>query len=152
MSRKLSDLASVAEIVGTVAVVISLIFVVRSIDQNTRAIEAAEANNIWQAWRQTAQLPVINNAEFAAVYAKAWNSQPLTEVEQIQWDRFLGAQIDIWAQLFDLHSSGLISQDLWNYWDTGFVQGWTAGHDDMWRRYRGAYDTDFQAHIDSNTR
>ena len=41
--------ASIAEVVGTIAVVISLVFVVLSIKQNTRAIEAAEMNNIWAA-------------------------------------------------------------------------------------------------------
>jgi hypothetical protein len=151
MNRKISDWASVAEIIGTVAVVVSLVFVVRSIDQNTKAIEAAEANNIWQAWRETAQLPVINNADFAAINSKVLNSQPLTDVEQIRWDKHMSAQIDIWAQLFDLQRNDLISQELWKYWDDGFVQDWGAGHESIWQRIRGAYDPDFQAHVESNT-
>ena len=152
MSPKVSEWASVAEIIGTVAVVISLVFVVRSIDQNTRAIEAAEANNVWQAWREVAQLPVIGNADFAKINAKALNSQPLTNVEQIRWDRYMAAQIDIWAQLFDLRSSDLISQGLWNYWDRGFAQAWGAEHESIWQKIRGAYDPDFQAHVESNLR
>lgn len=150
MSRKVSDWASVAEIIGTVAVIVSLVFVIRSIDQNTKAVEAAEANNIWQAWRQTAQLPVVENADFAAIHAKVLNSQSLAEVEQIRWDRYMAAQIDIWAQLFDLHSNDLISQDLWNYWDHGFVQAWGAQHKAIWQKVRGAYRPDFQAHIESS--
>ena len=40
---------TIAEIAGTVAVIVSLSFVIRSIDQNTRAFETAEADNIWEA-------------------------------------------------------------------------------------------------------
>ena len=61
--------AAIAEIAGTVVVIVSLLFVIQSIDQNTKAIEAAEANNIWAAWREVGIMPVINNPEFAAVYA-----------------------------------------------------------------------------------
>jgi hypothetical protein len=150
MNRKISDWASVAEIIGTVAVVVSLVFVVRSIDQNTKAIEAAEANHIWQAWRETAQLPVINNASFAVIRAKVLNAQPLSDVEQIQWDTYMAAQIDIWAQLYDLRSSDLISQDLWDYWDSGFVQAWDVERQNTWQRIRDAYSPDFQAHIESS--
>ena len=151
MKSRVAEWASIAEIIGTIAVVVSLVFVVRSIDQNTKAIEAAEANNIWQAWRETAQLPVINSADFAAINAKVLNSESLTEIEQIRWDRHMAAQIDIWAQLYDLRSSDLISQDLWRYWDTGFAQEWGAEHQRIWEGIRGAYDPDFQAHIESSS-
>ncbi len=43
-----------------VAVIVSLGFVVKSIDQNTKAIEAAEANNIWEVWREVAVLPALH--------------------------------------------------------------------------------------------
>jgi hypothetical protein len=150
MKRHLSDWASVAEITGTIAVVISLVFVVKSIDLNTKAVEAAEANNIWQAWRETAQLPLINDATFAAISAKVRSSQPLTEVEQIRWDTFIAAQIDMWAQLFDLQRNGLISQSIWSYWDVGFIEAWSAGHARVWQRNRGIYDPSFQKYVDSN--
>ncbi len=79
---------TIAEIAGTVAVIVSVSFVIRSIDQNTRAIEAAEANNIWEAWREVHVLPVINNPEFAAIYAKVRDSENLSATEQIQWNRY----------------------------------------------------------------
>ena len=150
MKRHLSDWASVAEIIGTIAVVISLVFVIKSIDQNTKAVEAAEANNIWQAWRETAQLPLVNDPSFAAINAKVESSQPLTNVEQIRWDTFIAAQIDIWAQLFDLQRNGLISQNIWSYWDVGFVQAWSDGHSRVWRKNRGIYDPSFQSYVESN--
>jgi hypothetical protein len=149
MNRKVSDWASIAEIVGTIAVVASLVFVIRGIDQNTKAIEAAEANNIWQAWRETVQLPVINDANFALVRAKAQNSETLSDVEQVQWNAYMAAQFDIWAQLFDLRSSDLISQELWRYWDDGFIKAWGAGHEGVWPKIKNAYSSEFRAHVES---
>ena len=142
--------AAIAEITGTVAVIVSLVFVVRSIDQNTKAIEAAEANNIWEAWREVGVLPVINNADFAAVYAKAEGSESLSAAEQAQWDFYQGAQFDIWAQLFDLYRDGLISQKKWDYWDNGYWRNWQQNqYDQAWEQIAGAYDPDFQQYINS---
>jgi len=150
MNQRLSDWSSIADIIGTAAVVISLVFVIRSIDQNTRAIEAAEANNIWQAWREAALLPVINNSEFAEINQKVLSSQPLSDAEQLQWDRYVGGQIDIWAQLYDLRSNGLISEDIWSYWDYGFVRAWDdSGYERIWERNREIYAPEFQTYVDS---
>ncbi len=143
--------AAIAEIVGTVAVVVSLAFVVRSIDQNTKAIEAAEANNIWEAWREVAVLPVINNSEFAAVYAKARGSEILSAVEEVQWNRYQAVQFDIWAQLYDLYTDDLISQEKWDYWDDGYWRGWQRKRfAETWERIGPNYDPDFQQYVNSH--
>lgn len=143
--------AAIAEITGTVAVIVSLVFVVRSIDQNTKAIEAAESNNIWEAWREVGVLPVINNADFAAVYAKAKGSESLSVAEQAQWDFYQGAQFDIWAQLFDLYRDGLISQKKWDYWDDGAWRAWGQGLRQHWEKTGGSnYDPDFQRYVNSH--
>ncbi len=87
-NKSVKKWAAIAEIAGTVAVIVSLVFVIRSIDQNTKAIEAAESNNIWAAWREVGVLPIINNPEFAAVYAKVRDSESHSATEHIQWDRY----------------------------------------------------------------
>ncbi len=143
--------AAIAEIAGTVAVIVSLAFVVKSIDQNTRAIEAAEANNIWEAWREVTILPVMNNPEFAAVLAKVRDSVNLSVTEQIRWNRYQSAQFDIWAQLFDLYKDDLISQEKWGYWDDGYWRGWQKNRfSETWERIGPMYDPDFRQHINSH--
>jgi len=139
-------------LIANAGVLAGIGFLAIEIQQNTAAIEAAEANNIWQAWRETVHLSVINNADFASVRAKAQSSQPFSDAEQIQWDSYMAAQIDIWAQLFDLQSNHLISQELWGYWDDGFMHAWGDHHERVWQRIRGAYNHDFQAHVDSSLR
>jgi len=142
--------AAIAEIAGTVAVIVSLGFVVRSIDQNTKAIEVAESNNICAAWREVGILSAIDNPDFAAVLAKVRNSESLSDVEQIQWDRYQAGGFDIWAQLFDLYKDGLISQEKWEYWDGGYCRIWQRNqYDQAWDQVAGAYDPDYQQYINS---
>lgn len=90
------------------------------------------------------QLPVINDSEFAAIAVKVNSAQSLTDVEQIQWDRYVSAQLDIRAQLFDLHTNDLVSGDLWSYWDYAFSQGWNSGHEGIWQENRFGYHAVFR--------
>lgn len=150
MKLKLADWASVAEIIGTLAVIVSLLLLVRSVDQNTEVITASEANNIWESWRQVAVLPVLNNSQLAEVRSKVMDSQQLSTVEQIQWDVYLSAQIDLFAQLFERRSSGLISEEYWGYWSGGFWAVWeTNDFARIYDRDRDYYSATFKEYVDS---
>lgn len=46
MKSKLSDIASIAEIIGSVAIVVSLIYVGVQVNDSTRAVRSANANDI----------------------------------------------------------------------------------------------------------
>ena len=150
MKLKLAEWANISEIVGTLAVVVSLLLLVRSVDQNTKVITASEANNIWDSWRQIAVLPVLNNAQLADVSSKVLDSQELSIAEQRQWDVYLSAQIDLFAQLFERRNSGLISAEYWDYWENGFWSDWKIR--DFARIYEGSrdyYSDAFKNYIDS---
>ena len=150
---KVRDWAAYAEIIGTVAVVISLVFVVQSIDQNTRAVEAAEMNNIYAGWREAVIVPVLNDPDLADTIAKARAGDALTPGEQIRWDIFVGGKMDNWSQLFNLHENGVISTEVWQGWDGGFWVHWDR--DEMasaWARNREIYGEAFRQHIDTGSK
>ncbi len=121
---KVRDWAAYAEIIGTVAIVISLVFVVQSIDQNTTAIQAAQMNNIYTGWREAVQVPILNDPDLADTIAKARAGDALTPGEQIRWGTFVGGKLDNWSQIFNLHENGLISTEVWQSWDGGFWVHW----------------------------
>ncbi len=149
---KVRDWAAYAEIIGTVAIVISLVFVVQSIDQNTRAVEAAQMNNIYAGWREAVIVPILNDPDLADTIAKARAGDALTAGEQIRWDMFIGAKMDNWSQMFNLHENGLISTEVWQGWDGGFWVHWDR--DEMastWARNRGIYGEAFRQHIDTGS-
>jgi hypothetical protein len=61
----LSEWASAAEIVGAFAVVVSLVFVIASVDRNTAAITAQVGDASYEAIREL-NLNLLNNPEFSA--------------------------------------------------------------------------------------
>jgi hypothetical protein len=150
---KVRDWAAYAEIIGTVAVVISLVFVVQSIDQNTRAVEAAEMNNIYAGWREAVIVPILHDPDLADTIAKARAGDALTPGEQIRWAAFVGGKMDIWSQMFGLHQDGVISTEAWQEWEGGFWAHWDI--DQMastWARHRGMYGEAFRQYIDTDSK
>lgn len=148
---RIRNWAAIAEVIGTVAVVVSLIFVIATVRQNTRALGAAEMNNIWAAWREMSTLPVVNNSELAAIRNKVDGSLPLSPVEKIQWNTYQAGRIDVWAQLYDLYSDGIISAEKWHYWDEGYWRSWhSARYEEFWSLDNGAeYDPEFSQYLNS---
>ncbi len=150
---KARDWAAYAEIIGTVAVVISLVFVVQSIDQNTRAVEAAQMNNIYTGWRETAIVPILSDPDLADTIAKARAGDALTPGEQIRWDTFVAGKMDNWSQMFNLHENGIISTKVWQEWEGGFWEHWDL--DEMaprWTSIRENYGETFRQYIDTESK
>lgn len=153
MKLKLADWASISEIVGTLAVVVSLLLLVRSVDQNSKVIAAAEENNIWDTWRQIAVLPLLNNPEMAELRSKVLDSEELSTMEQRTWDAYISAQVDLFAQLFDRRVSGLISSDYWDSWESGYWVDWEEnGYARIFESNRGYYSAAFNEYVDSQVR
>ena len=147
---KVRDWAAYAEIIGTIAVVISLVFVVQSIDQNTRAIEAAEMNNIYAGWREAVFVPILNDPDLADTIAKARAGDALTPGEQIRWDTFVSGKMDIWSQIFNLHENGVISTEVWQMWNVGFWWHWEIdGMTSRWAAVRQVYGEKFRSHVEA---
>ena len=79
------------------------------------------------------------------------SSEPLTPGEQVRWNSYQAGRIDIWAQLDDLYSDEIISDDKWQYWNEGFWRSWhTAHYENYWSIDSGAdYDPDFRSYVNS---
>ena len=136
------------ELVGIAAIVVSLIFLTIEIRQNTRAIDAAEMNNIWSGWREAVILPVLENLQLADVLDRNTRGESLTAAESVQMFLYRVGQFDIWAQLFDLHKDGLITDEKWGYWESGF---WNmleiSKMEDVWPAISTNYDPAFGAYV-----
>ena len=124
MKRSLSEWASIGEIVASIAVVVSLLFVGYSIRQNTSAIEAAEENAFLTSWRNLTQLPFYEHAELAAIQMKVHSDDELSALESQRWDNYLRAVFDTWAQLHNSYHDGLISESSWRDMNGSILTLW----------------------------
>ena len=105
---RLTDWASVAEITGTVAVVISLLIVAYSLERNTTVQSGQYANEMYDAHREISQLLLVN-PDLLTVIERGQNGDTLTATERLQFERYLGMHLDIWERAIARQNEGLIN-------------------------------------------
>ena len=145
----LQDLASVAEIVGGVAVVISLIYVGLQVNSSTSAIRSAatsEATTAVQSW----YLEMGSNRQASDIWFNALTSpEPLPARDEFQF------MMSMHASLLGMQNSYLLSKE--GTLDADFREGVTTaivsvkdlpGMGRFWRQRRGYFHTGFAKYVD----
>ena len=145
----LSDWGSLAEIVATVAVVISLVFVVISLERNTAVMQASNDNFIYEL-QYARTRDIVSSPGMAAIYVKHRNGEELSaeEQERFFWDKM--QELSTWEIAFNRHRDGLFSTQLWEGWNKYFEYSLIPQLSiDTWAEVRNFYAEDFQSHIDA---
>jgi len=124
----LSEWASVAEIIGAFAVVISLILVVSSVDRNTAAISAQVDDASYAAVREV-NLNLLNNPELFDITLRATASlDKLDETELEKYKAWVHIYLDLWERHYDWESTGLVHVN-------GIDMGWSKYFAAWTKRY-----------------
>ena len=138
-----------AEIGASVAVVISLIFVVISLERNTAVMQASNDNFIYELQFAKTR-DIVSSPGLASIYVKQRNGEELSaeEQERFYWDKL--QEISTWELAFNRHRDGLFSTQLWEGWDEYFKASLTEQFPaDSWAEVRDFYAEDFQNHLDA---
>ena len=145
----LTEWAAAAEIIGTMAVVISLLFVILSINRNTAVMQANNDNFIYEL--QFARVrDIVSSPGMASIYMKHNRGEELSEEEQERffWDKI--QELGTWEITFNRHRDGLFSNELWNGWNNYFEVSLTKQFPaDSWAKVRDFYAEDFKNHVDA---
>lgn len=149
----LGEWAAVGELIATVAVVVSLLFVAYSIDQNTEAIHGSMDNLLFEQHAELANL-ILADPELAAIVIKKRNGDAdLTDIETVRWEKYQLNLLDIWAMAFARHAADLLGDDQWKAWDDYFAELFRTGGErlsrDQWDSLRFGFDQAFWAHVDA---
>jgi len=146
---KLSEWASVAEIVGAAAVIISLVYVGTQVNDNTSAIRSSAANDASVAM-QSWYLEMGTNREASDLWFNAMTSpEPLPTHDEFQFMMMMH------AVLLGMQNSYLLSQE--GTIDTEFREGITTaivavkdlpGMMRYWRQRRDFFHSGFAEYID----
>lgn len=123
----LSDWASVAEIVGTAAVVVSLVFVAYSLQRNTPAVSGQGVYEIYDANREI-QLVLLTHPELESIIEVGRNDVSiLSDQERSQYIRYLFLHFDVGERAITRQQDGLI--------DATTIAGWNQYYHDFFGRY-----------------
>lgn len=146
--RTIMEWAAIAEIVGTVAVVISLIFVVYSIRQNTEELRLQNSNYLYDM-QNAALETMVSEPLLLDVLAKVEESDNLSSIEQMRLVAFLFQVVNRWEQAYWWHQSGLISDEDWHDWEQVFrINATTWMPLEIWEEMRPSYSEEFALHVE----
>jgi hypothetical protein len=144
-------IGAISELVGAIAVVVSLIYLAKQIKQNTQSTEAAGFQT-WQSDSSAHWLAIANNRELGGdVAACLADSRNLSEESWIPVGSWLLNNIRQYQTTFVLHEKGMIEDDLFalemrmaarNLHIPGIRQWWDAGgKNQMLPRFRQALES-----------
>jgi hypothetical protein len=147
----LSEWAQVGEVVGMVAVVLSLLMVVYSLNQNTEAIQGETGNLIFERHAELSTR-FMSDESLAAIVIKMRQPKPqLTDVEAVRWEKYILNLLDIWAMGFSRHQQGLLTDLQWDPWDSFFATTFSSGPEriskEQWKILAYGYDPGFWNHV-----
>ena len=145
----LSGWAALAEIVASVAVIVSLLLVAYSIKRNTDEMEVSNSNFLYQLDAEITG-DVSRNVGLATILHKMEGEENLTGVEKIQsvafQERYLGLLEVAWTQ----YKSGSLALNDWRDWDKYLSTFVTDGlPKELWAERRSFYKTEFAEFVDS---
>ena len=102
---------AVAEVVGAIAVVLSLIYVAIQIKQNTAASRAQSINQI-NGQYGALMCKIATNGDLAHIYRKATDGEDLGPDEMVRYTAYLSAFFAFIEEIYLLHRSGIYEEDL----------------------------------------
>ncbi|MEZ5557610.1 MAG: hypothetical protein R3E86_03585 [Pseudomonadales bacterium] len=143
----LQKYALIAEIVGAIAVVISLAYVGVGVRQNTEAVQVANHQALVamdmekNAW--------LRDADFAAAYQLA-NDDPaqLSPARALQVRTYVADTLNAWEFAFITFRGGAMDETIWNGWD-GFYRSQLATRPFQWfwHEYGANFSPAFRAYV-----
>ena len=140
---------AVAEIIASVAVVASLVFVVVSLNQNTMAVQAINDNFLYQL-EDSRMADITSNPDMADLFYRASSGEQLSEAELFRYEYWVLRQLNIWEIAFIRHRDGLMPSSQWQSWDASLSWAVTSRLSyETWSRYRLAYRSEFRSHVDA---
>ena len=140
----------IGQLVGSVVVIASLIYLAAEVRQNTRIAKLNSSHINTQVYTQFLEL-VSSDGELADIFRRGVNDiTGLTAVEQIRFSSLLGIAFRNMFQQFQEYDMGLISSDDWDTWNKSLTEIITyPGIQAVWKTRRSTYNERFQAYVDS---
>ena len=142
-------IGAIGELIGAVAVVVTLIYVARQIHQANAQTQAAARYSFIEAYGEM-NTSITNNKEVASIFRRGFLGEPLDDDEHYQFFALIGQFINTWSVLFDLHEDGLLPENQWVMVRKDIITMMNEpGGRDFWEKYgRGAVHEAFRNAVD----
>ena len=149
----LTGWSAIAEIVGTVAIVVSLLFVGYSVNRNTVVMQATNENLISQRTEDIIR-DVLSNSDILSIAVKKANDEELSTYEKVGMELFVQRRFNQWELAYYRYSEGLFPPERWDAFNSATSQSFMGGqpfacNEDCWANKKSNFGTEFVKHVDA---
>ena len=149
MKRSLQDWANLAEIIGTAAIIFSLIFVGLQISENTREMRSAAAHNATESL-QNWYVEIATNAQAAQVFRKGMRDpSALSKDEAFQYLLNLHSAVLAYQHVYFLGTEGALDSSLYLAMSATMVAAVPSpGFQWYWKQRSDFFTPEFRQFVD----
>lgn len=146
----ISELGAVGELIGSLGVVVSLLYLSTQIRHNTRSVQAASYQTVVSGVNQVNRLLIAEDALPSLVLRGQQDLAALTPEERVRFGAFLGHVITNHEIALHLHQRGLLDADSFEAHRASVVGilG-AAGARHWWKMARGSMSNSLRNHLDA---
>ena len=146
----IQDLGAIGELIGSIAVVVTLIYLAQQIRQNTRQLHVSNSESFVDR-HYNLVTPLAMDKEFLKKWKRAGSQfEELDEDEQDQFIMYEWRAITSWNHYHHLRQNGLVADSQWHEltWIIENV-GQRESMRAAWKMYRESYSQEFRDFMDS---
>ena len=116
-----TEWAAIAEVIGTLGIVVSLVFVAMSINKGTDESIASQTTKLYETARQI-ELAVAADPEWVTAVIRGRNpDMEMSEVDRYRYDAYVVAQLDLWDEMLLRNDDRLLNAEILESWDDYFT-------------------------------
>ncbi|HJT80266.1 MAG TPA: hypothetical protein VJ719_03630 [Chthoniobacterales bacterium] len=144
------EVSAIAQIIGSIAVVFSVLYLAIQVHQSTRIAKLAAQDAAATALREVTK-PFAENAELARIWQLGLeNLEALSSEEQTRFFHSTYQFLKAYETIHFHHVYGLMDEQIWQGW-CGLLKHYIAspGIERYWRLRHDLFSTRFQAFIDA---
>jgi hypothetical protein len=144
-------IGAIAELLGAIGVIASLVYVGIQVRQNTRSVRAATYDAMVRTSGDFLS-PLIEDPELAAAFERAVASWPEVDPRSRERVMYLLTQLfRNWENAFFQWKQGTLAQGLWAPWRRVILSYYhQPGLQEWWKVRKTAYSEEFQRYLESS--
>ncbi len=145
----IQDWGAIGEIVGGIAVVVTLIYLAAQIRQNTRAVRANTFQGVVDSLT-SGIAEITRDAEVTRIWIVGLSqSEELSEFDRGRFRLLILMAVRKWENAFYQRSHSVVDPEMWSAWDTSYREVTLApGFRRVWEMEKHRYLVAFRDHVD----
>lgn len=142
------SVSSVLDLVGTLAVVCSMLLLALNVSRSSKIMAASNENFLYKMHEEMFA-DEATEPPLAEVMWRAEAGLPLSPVQEHQLKMHLRREVNMWEIAYYRSLDGLMAEGAWEDWDRAFAGSITQRLPQrFWDAMKYAYGEDFAAHVD----